>query len=51
VKLEKFFVSGEFMVMKMKEDKKVPTIIGRSFLRTTRVITDMREDTLLEGRR
>jgi hypothetical protein len=46
VQVEKFFVSGDFMVMEIEEDKKVPIIIGKPFLRITRVIANMREDTL-----
>jgi hypothetical protein len=30
----------------MEKDKEVPIILGRSFLRTAKVIADMREDTL-----
>jgi hypothetical protein len=37
---------GDFVAMKMEEDKKVLIILGRPFLSTAGVITDMREDTL-----
>jgi hypothetical protein len=47
VKVRKFFVPRDFVVMKMEEDKKVPIILGRSFLRTAGVIANMREGTLI----
>jgi hypothetical protein len=37
---------GDFVAMKMEEDKKILIILGRPFLSTAGVITDMREDTL-----
>jgi hypothetical protein len=46
VKVEKFFILGDFMVMEIEKDKKVSIILERSFLRTTGMIVDMREDTL-----
>jgi hypothetical protein len=45
--VRKFFVPRDFVVMKMEEDKKVPIILGRSFLRTAGVIANMREGTLI----
>jgi hypothetical protein len=46
VKVGRFFVPGDFMIMKMEDDKEIPIILRRSFLRIARVIADMREDTL-----
>jgi hypothetical protein len=33
IKVGKFFVSGDFVVMEMEEDKEVSIILRRSFLR------------------
>jgi hypothetical protein len=35
VKVRKFFVPGDFMVMEIEEDKKISIILGSPFLRTT----------------
>jgi Aspartyl protease len=44
VQVGKFFVPGDFVVMEMDEDKDVPVILGRHFLRTARTIsTHMKE--------
>jgi len=39
VKVEKFIFPVDFAVMDTKEDKKVPLILGRSFMKTARVIS------------
>jgi hypothetical protein len=46
VQMGKFFVPGDFVVMEMDEDKDVPVILGRPFLRTARTIFDTYEGTL-----
>jgi hypothetical protein len=46
VQVDKFFISGDFIVMEMEEDKEVSIILERAFLRTAGVITDMRESML-----
>jgi hypothetical protein len=46
VKVRNFFVTEDFVVMKMKEDKKILIILGKLFLRIAGVIVDMREGTL-----
>jgi hypothetical protein len=46
VQVGKFFVPGDFVVMEMDEDKDVPVILGRPFLRTARTIFDTYEGTL-----
>jgi hypothetical protein len=46
VQVGKFFVPGDFVIMEMDEDKDVPVILGRPFLRTARTIFDTYEGTL-----
>ncbi|WP_284205820.1 retropepsin-like aspartic protease, partial [Aliivibrio sifiae] len=46
VQVGKFFVPGDFVVMDMEEDKDVPIILGRPFLRTARTVFDTYEGTL-----
>jgi hypothetical protein len=46
VRVGKFFVPADFVVMDMIEDKDVPIILGRPFLRTARAIFDTHEGTL-----
>ena len=46
VQVGKFFVPGDFVVMEMDEDKDVPVILGRPFLRTARTIFYTYEGTL-----
>jgi hypothetical protein len=46
VQVGKFFVPGDFVVVEMKEDKEVPIILGRPFLRTARTVIDTHEGTL-----
>jgi hypothetical protein len=46
VQVGKFFVPGDFVVMEMEEDRDVPIILGRPFLRTARTVFDTYEGTL-----
>ena len=46
VQVGKFFVPGDFVVMEMEEDKEVPIILGRSFLRTAGALIDVKNGTL-----
>jgi hypothetical protein len=45
VNVRKVFVSGDFVVMKIKEGKEVSIILGRPFWRTIRVVAYIREGT------
>jgi hypothetical protein len=42
----KFYVPANFIVMEIKEDKEVPIILGRPFLRTAGAMIDVKNDTL-----
>jgi hypothetical protein len=42
----KFYVPTDFVVMEMEEDKEVPIILGRPFLRTAGAMIDVKNDTL-----
>jgi hypothetical protein len=42
----KFFVPADFVVMEMEEDKEVPIILGRPFLRTAGAMIDVKNGTL-----
>ncbi|XP_074278668.1 uncharacterized protein LOC141602265 [Silene latifolia] len=47
VRVGKYFISAEFVVMDVaKDDSRVPIILGRSFLHTTGVVIDVRDDSL-----
>ena len=46
VQVGKFFVPGDFVVMEMEEDKEVPIILGRPFLRTAGALIDVKHGTL-----
>ncbi|XP_020208839.1 uncharacterized protein LOC109793780 [Cajanus cajan] len=41
VKVDKFFFPVDFVVMDMEEDSEVPLILGRPFMKTTKVIIDV----------
>ena len=41
VKEDKFIFSVDFVVMDMEEDEEVPLILGRPFMKTTRIIIDV----------
>ncbi|XP_078178918.1 uncharacterized protein LOC144573105 [Carex rostrata] len=42
----KFYVPVDFVVMEMEEDKEIPIILGRPFLKTTRTLIDVENETL-----
>ena len=42
----KFFVPVDFVVMEMEEDKEMPIILGRPFLKTARTLIDVENGTL-----
>lgn len=42
----KFFISYDFVVMEMKEDSRMPIILGRPFLATAGAMIDVRNDKL-----
>ena len=46
VQVGKYYVPVDFVVMKMEEDKEVPIILGRAFLRTAGAIIDVSNGTL-----
>ncbi|XP_078162050.1 uncharacterized protein LOC144557355 [Carex rostrata] len=46
VQVGKFYVPADFVVMEMEEDKEVPIILGRPFLRTAGAIIDVFNGTL-----
>ncbi|XP_078169730.1 uncharacterized protein LOC144564087 [Carex rostrata] len=46
VQVGKFYVPADFVVMEMEEDKEVPIIMGRPFLRTAGAIIDVEKGTL-----
>ncbi|XP_078170268.1 uncharacterized protein LOC144564543 [Carex rostrata] len=46
VQVGKYFVPVDFVVMEMEEDKEVPIILGRPFLRTAVAIIDVSQGTL-----
>jgi hypothetical protein len=46
VQVGKFYVPGDFVVMEMEEDKEVPIILGRPFLRTAGALIDVKNGTL-----
>ena len=41
VKVDKFIFPTDFIVLDMEEDKEIPIILGRPFLATGRVMTDV----------
>ena len=46
VLVDKFYVPVDFVVMEMEEDKEIPIILGRPFLKTTRTLIDVENETL-----
>jgi len=47
VKIRDFLVRGDFIVLDMEVDKKVPLILGRPFLITAKVLTPFLDTYLL----
>jgi len=41
VKVDKFLFPVDFVVMDMEEDAEVPLILGRPFMKTTKVMIDV----------
>ena len=41
VKVDKFIFPMDFLVLDMEEDEKVPLVLGRPFLATSRALTDV----------
>ncbi|KAD7476926.1 hypothetical protein E3N88_00062 [Mikania micrantha] len=46
VKIDRFFFPVDFMILDMEEDEKVPLILGRPFLATTRALIDVGDGSL-----
>ena len=46
VKVDKFIFPADFIVLDMEEDKEIPIILGRPFLVTGRVMTDVQRGEL-----
>ncbi len=46
IKVGKFFIPIDFVVLEMKEDVKIPIILGRPFLATTGAIIDIKNGRL-----
>ncbi|XP_027932712.1 uncharacterized protein LOC114188313 [Vigna unguiculata] len=44
VKLDKFYFHVDFVIMDLEEDSKVPLILGRPFMKKTKVIIDVGND-------
>ena len=42
IKIDKFFVPVDFIVLNMEEDKQIPIILGRPFLATSGTIIDVK---------
>ena len=47
IKVEHFIFPVDFVVLDMEEDRNIPLILGRSFLRTARTIIDVYEGKLI----
>ncbi|CAN6585954.1 unnamed protein product [Malus baccata var. baccata] len=46
IKVDKFYLPADFIVLDMEEDKEVPLILGRPFMATTRTFIDVEAGTL-----
>ncbi|XP_019164481.1 PREDICTED: uncharacterized protein LOC109160654 [Ipomoea nil] len=47
VKIDKFYISGDFVVLEMEEDAKIPIILGRPFLATAGAVINVKKGTLV----
>ncbi|XP_031131724.1 uncharacterized protein LOC116033111 [Ipomoea triloba] len=47
VMVNRYFISGDFVVLDIEEDAKVPIILGRPFLATVRALIDVRRGKLV----
>ena len=43
IKVDKFMFPVDFVILDMKEDEEVPLILGRPFMKTAKVIVDVKE--------
>ncbi|CAN6557791.1 unnamed protein product [Malus baccata var. baccata] len=46
IKVDKFYLPADFIVLDMEEDKEVPLILGRPFMATARTLIDVEAGTL-----
>ena len=46
VKVDKFIILGDFIVLDMEKDKKIPIILGRLFLATGKAMIDVQKGEL-----
>ncbi|KAM2811938.1 hypothetical protein COP1_044518 [Malus domestica] len=46
IKVDKFYLPADFIVLDMEEDKEVPLILGRPFMATARTLIDVEASTL-----
>ncbi|XP_070673392.1 uncharacterized protein [Malus domestica] len=46
IKVDKFYLPADFIVLNMEEDKEVPLILGRPFMATARTLIDVEAGTL-----
>ncbi|XP_019173859.1 PREDICTED: uncharacterized protein LOC109169433 [Ipomoea nil] len=47
VKIDKYFIPGDFVVLEMEEDDRIPIILGRPFLATAGAMIDVKSGTLV----
>ncbi|XP_019181691.1 PREDICTED: uncharacterized protein LOC109176757 [Ipomoea nil] len=47
VKIDKFYIPGDFVVLEMEEDAKIPIILGRPFLATAGAVINVKRGTLV----
>lgn len=46
IKVDRFYLPVDFVVLDMEEDKDIPLIFGRPFMATARTLIDVEEGTL-----
>ncbi|XP_050136158.1 uncharacterized protein LOC126611878 [Malus sylvestris] len=46
IKMDKFYLPADFIVLDMEEDKEMPLILGRPFMATARTLIDVETGTL-----
>ena len=44
--MDKFIFPADFIILNMEEDKKIPIVLGRSFLATSRALIDVQKGEL-----
>ncbi|CAH9132444.1 unnamed protein product, partial [Cuscuta epithymum] len=47
IKIDKYYIPGDFVVLDMEEDARVPVILGRPFLATAGAIINVKKGTLI----